>query len=195
MTHTRSDDLLVAISYAAADEPVARAAMARLEARGLTAALTVESPVDAALMLVVLSSASDAESGQLAHLHAAHAARCPICGAEIRLDPSRPPADAPCPQCGTLLWFNEAASDWRTLTRFCPELAEPPSPVSVALQTFETKSLRVGCSVRIRQGLSAGIIGAVSKLNRLTGRIVVLLCDGGTYRYVEMSSHDVDVVA
>lgn len=30
---------------------------------------------------------------------------CPICGHEFRLEPSRPPADAPCPHCGTLNWF------------------------------------------------------------------------------------------
>ena len=31
--------------------------------------------------------------------------RCPICGKEVRLEPSRPPGDAPCPHCGHLLWF------------------------------------------------------------------------------------------
>lgn len=31
--------------------------------------------------------------------------RCPLCEAEIRLEPSLPFGDAPCPQCGVLLWF------------------------------------------------------------------------------------------
>lgn len=31
--------------------------------------------------------------------------RCPVCGRELRLEPSRPPGDAPCPSCGTLVWF------------------------------------------------------------------------------------------
>lgn len=31
--------------------------------------------------------------------------RCPVCGKEVRLEPSRPPGDAPCPNCGHLLWF------------------------------------------------------------------------------------------
>ena len=26
--------------------------------------------------------------------------QCPICGKEVRLEPSRPPGDAPCPNCG-----------------------------------------------------------------------------------------------
>jgi mannitol/fructose-specific phosphotransferase system IIA component (Ntr-type) len=31
--------------------------------------------------------------------------RCPVCGHELRIDPSRPPGDAPCPDCGSLVWF------------------------------------------------------------------------------------------
>ena len=31
--------------------------------------------------------------------------RCSVCGSEIRIDPSRPAGDAPCPHCGNLLWF------------------------------------------------------------------------------------------
>lgn len=30
---------------------------------------------------------------------------CFVCGHDVRLDPTRPPGDAPCPHCGTLLWF------------------------------------------------------------------------------------------
>jgi acyl carrier protein len=30
---------------------------------------------------------------------------CPVCDSEIRIEPSQPAFDAPCPKCGTLLWF------------------------------------------------------------------------------------------
>jgi anti-anti-sigma factor len=30
---------------------------------------------------------------------------CPICGSDLRIEPSDPAGDAPCPQCGHLLWF------------------------------------------------------------------------------------------
>jgi acyl carrier protein len=30
---------------------------------------------------------------------------CPICDTTICIEPSHPPGDAPCPSCGTLLWF------------------------------------------------------------------------------------------
>ncbi len=31
---------------------------------------------------------------------------CPVCGKDLRVDPSRPPGDAPCPHCGSLVWFD-----------------------------------------------------------------------------------------
>lgn len=31
--------------------------------------------------------------------------RCPLCGQAVRLEPSQPFGDAPCPACGSLLWF------------------------------------------------------------------------------------------
>jgi anti-anti-sigma factor len=30
---------------------------------------------------------------------------CPVCGADLKIEPSDPAGDAPCPQCGHLLWF------------------------------------------------------------------------------------------
>jgi hypothetical protein len=30
---------------------------------------------------------------------------CPVCGKDVCIEPTRPPGDAPCPHCGTLLWF------------------------------------------------------------------------------------------
>src|SRR4051812_34499656 len=32
--------------------------------------------------------------------------RCPICGAEWRIESSQPTGDAPCPVCGHLVWFD-----------------------------------------------------------------------------------------
>ena len=31
--------------------------------------------------------------------------RCPVCGNAVVIEPSAPPGDAPCPNCGCLLWF------------------------------------------------------------------------------------------
>jgi anti-anti-sigma factor len=32
--------------------------------------------------------------------------RCDVCGHESRVDPSSPTCDAPCPECGSLNWFD-----------------------------------------------------------------------------------------
>lgn len=32
--------------------------------------------------------------------------RCRVCGNEVRVDPSHPSYDAPCPFCGSLMWFD-----------------------------------------------------------------------------------------
>jgi mannitol/fructose-specific phosphotransferase system IIA component (Ntr-type) len=34
---------------------------------------------------------------------------CPVCRHWVQIEPSRPPGDAPCPQCGHLLWFAQAS--------------------------------------------------------------------------------------
>ena len=31
--------------------------------------------------------------------------RCHVCGSELKIEPSEPSRDAPCPRCGHLLWF------------------------------------------------------------------------------------------
>src|SRR5262245_18635563 len=31
--------------------------------------------------------------------------RCPVCGSFVCVEPSKPFGDAPCPNCGTMLWF------------------------------------------------------------------------------------------
>lgn len=37
--------------------------------------------------------------------------RCPLCGAETNLEFSEPAGDAPCPQCGRLLWKSSQVLD------------------------------------------------------------------------------------
>src|SRR4051794_20061828 len=32
--------------------------------------------------------------------------RCPVCGHSLRVDPSLPTCDAPCPRCGALVWLS-----------------------------------------------------------------------------------------
>jgi len=38
---------------------------------------------------------------------------CPICDTSICMEPSHPPGDAPCPNCGTMLWFFDTSAGMR----------------------------------------------------------------------------------
>jgi DNA-directed RNA polymerase subunit RPC12/RpoP len=44
---------------------------------------------------------------------------CPVCGHRLRLEPSTvPTADAPCPHCGSLVWFAPAGGAGRVVADF-----------------------------------------------------------------------------
>jgi anti-sigma B factor antagonist len=46
--------------------------------------------------------------------------RCPVCGSDVRIEPSDPAGEAPCPDCGHLLWFTwEDAGDTVVLKPTC----------------------------------------------------------------------------
>lgn len=47
--------------------------------------------------------------------------RCPACGNAVRVEPSRPFGDAPCPSCGTLLWFVASGPEPRFFDPADPE--------------------------------------------------------------------------
>jgi hypothetical protein len=51
--------------------------------------------------------------------------RCPICGNDLRLEPSQPSGDAPCPSCGSLLWFPAAMLSPPTVPSPRPASVEP----------------------------------------------------------------------
>lgn len=64
--------------------------------------------------------------------------RCPVCRADVCLEPSRPAGDAPCPHCGTLLWFVA------TPTGKVYYEAEAIAPLRGQAVDFLCTSLRVG---------------------------------------------------
>ena len=49
---------------------------------------------------------------------------CSVCGAQVRLEPSRPPGDAVCPQCGALMWFPKITELTDTAIETADQLAE-----------------------------------------------------------------------
>jgi hypothetical protein len=57
--------------------------------------------------------------------------RCSVCGNEVRIEPSTPPGDAPCPFCGCLLWFAAAPTQSRPAVEHTVPAPAVQPPVSV----------------------------------------------------------------
>jgi hypothetical protein len=53
--------------------------------------------------------------------------RCPVCGSAVYVELAQPFGDAPCPACGTLLWFVEVEKGLRFVD---PETAGLVDPVA-----------------------------------------------------------------
>jgi hypothetical protein len=52
--------------------------------------------------------------------------RCLVCGKDVVIEPSHPPGDAPCPHCGSLLWFSEVLDLSGNTAEDAQSLAWPP---------------------------------------------------------------------
>jgi len=61
--------------------------------------------------------------------------RCPVCGNDLKVEPSKPTLDAPCPHCGHLLWFaSDRLSSRQVLAEAVLQVGTmrfgPPSPAT-----------------------------------------------------------------
>src|SRR5262245_34273666 len=86
---------------------------------------------------------------------------CPVCGNQLRLEPSRPPGDAPCPSCGILLWFPSTTAiplpiaarvegDWRLVAAGSRDVISLTRPVL-------TIGRRESCDICVRQANVSGL--------------------------------------
>jgi hypothetical protein len=86
---------------------------------------------------------------------------CPVCGKPVRIEPSQPTCDAPCPWCGHLLWFDPpGAIGAEVIDRRAPELPSFIVP---------------GAKVRIGEGTFESFDGVVSSLDKSNGEVSVLI--------------------
>ncbi len=106
--------------------------------------------------------------------------RCPVCGNALSLEPSRPPGDAPCPFCGTLLWF-------------------PAGPLE-ALQARANKSqsrlpLKAYDRVRVTEGTFAAMEGEVQAIDESRGLVRIEISVFGRPVPVELEQSQVELVS
>jgi signal recognition particle GTPase len=75
-----------------------------------------------------------------------HPNRCPVCRRRLRLSPSWPSADAPCPHCGSLVWFPDAPGRRRP--------AQPESSVDFTLDDLRGLFVRMQKMTGMRELMS-----------------------------------------
>lgn len=63
---------------------------------------------------------------------------CPVCGADVCIEPSLLFGDAPCPNCGHLLWFFRSETDMRIVEH------EAAKPVRDRIVEIIAKRLGIG---------------------------------------------------
>jgi hypothetical protein len=93
--------------------------------------------------------------------------RCPVCGQAVRVEPSIPPGDAPCPFCGHLLWFD------RPSVRPSTRVPQEATPAEASTSVWEFPPLpRKKRPALDPDKLNWVLCGAI-------GALVILAADGG----------------
>jgi hypothetical protein len=114
----------------------------------------------AELVMVVSSRTPEGESN-----------RCAICGAAVHLEPSWPLGDAPCPQCGNLLMFDEPAP---VAPSSASTVAAGKWPVSAALAySLEMPQASPRLRTTARKSLPAAGEAAEPGIARLASRFQI----------------------
>jgi hypothetical protein len=96
---------------------------------------------------------------------------CPVCHSEIRIEPSNPAGDAPCPRCGHLLWFasveDESAGVFqpgdKRLTR---------ESLNSRFDSVESESGdRFVLNFSDEERISSGLLGRLNQLRKMLGAV------------------------
>lgn len=120
--------------------------------------------------------------------------RCPVCGNEVKIEPSTPAGDAPCPHCGTLLWFTSLEDGRLTAlaVRIRPSAIGRHSPHSNTAPLHAFSPVEPGDRVRITAGTFAGYEGRVDIVETASGRLTVMISIYGRNTPVELEMFQIE---
>jgi hypothetical protein len=112
--------------------------------------------------------------------------RCPVCGHHVAMTPSEPTGDAPCPYCGSLLWFVVGDAGAIYFTQ------------SAAVVPSATRNIEMNVAEEDRvQILAAGFEsfeGTVVEVDAAAGRLTVAVEIFGRETSIEVESWQVKPV-
>ena len=127
--------------------------------------------------------------------------RCPVCGARWNIEPSQPAGDAPCPSCGTLIWFDgdPSAAPTRGTPAGRPKsyfrVEMPRKPIGRDDATAVGPPLQLDDRVRVLSGVFVELEGRVTEIDRAWGRVVIEVVLFGRPVPVECERENLEPVA
>jgi anti-anti-sigma factor len=94
---------------------------------------------------------------------------CPVCGSDLKIEPSDPAGDAPCPRCGHLLWFAwEDLGDVQVIRPTGSRL-DPESLDSLIDSVAMRSGLRLVIDLSHVQYLASPVLGKLINLKKQLG--------------------------
>jgi hypothetical protein len=125
--------------------------------------------------------------------------RCPVCGNDVKIEPSTPGGDAPCPHCGTLLWFvstDDGSLMFSALAlRFRPSASSTgearPDRAERAPVRWQGQ-IETGDRVRITEGTFENFEGQVDNIDPTGRRVTVLITIFGRVTPVELELSQIE---
>jgi hypothetical protein len=123
--------------------------------------------------------------------------RCPVCGNEVKIEPSMPVGDAPCPHCGTLLWFmltDDGIRMFRALTirRGSSASSAGASHTRRVEPWRQQEPVEPGDRVRITEGTFENFEGLVDHVDATAARVTVMINVFGRATPVELEAWQVE---
>jgi hypothetical protein len=120
---------------------------------------------------------------------------CPVCGNVVRLEPSVPAGDAPCPHCGCLLWFVVTDVGLLFYEKLGVVGCGPLTPTAPEARIGGTvHDFKPGDRVRIVDGVFANFEAAVVEVNSTTGTALVMTRIHGRDTPVELQVESLELV-
>lgn len=127
--------------------------------------------------------------------------RCLICQQRLRIDPTRPPGDAPCPHCGALVWFDEvkkvtldkpsASADALLWIDEKKEVQRDNQPALVLKKMLQGKEV---VHVRVKSGMFAEMHGSLNNIDDSSGEAKVEIEIFGRPVVVELNAEQLEVI-
>ena len=96
---------------------------------------------------------------------------CPVCGGHLKIEPSAPPGDAPCPRCGHLLWFTWEDTGVDQILKPTGNLFLPEEFDSLLESLAMHPGMRLVLDLSDVQYLSSAVLGKLINLKKKVGAV------------------------